>query len=151
PGSGYANWATGVFNFYQQASKFALPEWNYKNVEWYAQDNWRPSAHFTLDYGLRFYYYTPQWDTTLQAANFLRDKFDKNAAAKLYTPVCVGGAPGAGCVRRGMDPTLITAGTIPTLANTVEERFIGRLTPGSNRFKRRVPSGRATDAAPPER
>ena len=33
-----------------------------------------------------------------------------------------------------MDPTLIAAGTTPTLANTVEERFIGRLTPGSNRF-----------------
>ena len=133
-GFSYANAATGVFNFYQQASKFALPEWRYKNFEWYAQDNWKPSGRFTLDYGLRFYYYTPQWDTTLQASNFLPDKFDFNNAAKLYFPVCVGGAPGAGCVRRGMDPTLITAGTTPTLANTVEERFIGRLTPGSNRF-----------------
>jgi hypothetical protein len=133
-GFGYANAATGVFNFYQQASKFALPEWRYKNVEWYAQDNWKPNGRFTLDYGVRFYYETPQWDTTLQASNFLPDKFDQNAAAKLFTPVCVGGAPGAGCVRRGMDPTLIATGTTPTLANTVEERFIGRLTPGSNRF-----------------
>src|SRR5207245_9837728 len=129
-----ANAAVGVFNSYQQASKFALPEWRYKNFEWYAQDNWKPSASFTLDYGVRFYALTPQWDTTLQASNFLPDKFDQNAAAKLFTPVCVGGAPGAGCVRRGMDPTLIAAGTTPTLANTVEERFIGRLTPGSNRF-----------------
>ena len=47
---------------------------------------------------------------------------------------CVGGAPGAGCVRRGMDPTLVSQGVTPTLGNTVEERFIGRLTPGSNRF-----------------
>src|SRR6185369_17942238 len=132
-GLSYANAATGVFNFYQQANKFAIPEWNYKNVEWYVQDNWKPSAHLTLDYGVRFYALTPQWDTTLQASNFLPDKFDQSKAAKLYTPVCVGGAPGAGCVRRGMDPTLI--GTVtPTLANTVEERFIGRLTPGSNRF-----------------
>jgi len=133
-GFSYANAATGVFNFYQQASKFALPEWNYKNVEWYAQDNWKPTDRFTLDYGVRFYVLTPQWDTTLQASNFLPDQFDFKNAAKLYTPVCVGGAPGAGCVRRGMDPTLIAANTIPTLANTVEERFIGRLTPGSNRF-----------------
>src|SRR5207249_8492802 len=78
--------------------------------------------------------YTPQWDTTLQASNFLPDKFDPSQAAKLYTPVCVGGAPGAGCVRRGMDPTLIAQGVAPTIANTVEERFIGRLTSGSNRF-----------------
>jgi hypothetical protein len=132
-GLSYANAATGVFNFYQQANKFAIPEWNYKNIEWYAQDNWKPSAHLTLDYGVRFYMLTPQWDTTLQASNFLPDKFDPSKAAKLYTPVCVGGAPGAGCVRRGMDPTLIGTAT-PTLANTVEERFIGRLTPGSNRF-----------------
>ena len=106
-GFSYANAATGVFNFYQQASKFALPEWRYKNVEWYAQDNWKPNDRLTLDYGMRFYFETPQWDTTLQASNFLPDKFDQNNAAKLYTPVCVGGAPGAGCVRRGMDPRLI--------------------------------------------
>jgi hypothetical protein len=133
-GFGYANAATGVFNFYQQASKYALPEWRYKNFEWYAQDNWKPTNRVTLDYGVRFYYWTPQWDTTLQASNFLPDQFNKSAAAKLYTPVCVGGAPGAGCVRRGMDPTLIAQGVAPSLANTVEERFIGRLTPGSNRF-----------------
>jgi hypothetical protein len=133
-GLSYANAVTGVFNFYQQANKFAVPEWNYKNIEWYAQDNWRPTGRFTLDYGVRFYEVTPQWDTTLQASNFVPDKFDRNAAAKLYRPVCVGGAPGAGCVRRGMDPTLVAQGVTPTLANTVEERFIGRLTPGSNRF-----------------
>ena len=32
-----------------------------------------------------------------------------------------------------MDPALARAVT-PTMANTVEDRFIGRLTPGSNRF-----------------
>ena len=133
-GLSYANAATGVFNVYTQASKYALPEWNYKNFEWYAQDNWKPNGRVTLDYGVRFYRLTPQWDTTLQASNFLPDKFDQSQAAKLYTPVCVGGAPGAGCVRRGMDPTLIAQGVAPTLANTVVERFIGRLTPGSNRF-----------------
>jgi Carboxypeptidase regulatory-like domain/TonB dependent receptor/TonB-dependent Receptor Plug Domain len=133
-GFGYANAATGVFNFYQQASKYALPEWRYKNFEWYAQDNWKPNGRLTLDYGVRFYQLTPQWDTTLQASNFLPDQFNASAAARLFTPVCVGGAPGAGCVRRGMDPTIIASGVAPTLANTVDERFIGRLTPGSNRF-----------------
>jgi hypothetical protein len=33
-----------------------------------------------------------------------------------------------------MDPTLVAQGVAPTMANTVEERFVGRLTPGSNRF-----------------
>src|SRR4029450_11688698 len=112
-GFSYANAALGVFNSYTQASKYALPEWRYKNIEWYAQDNWKPTDRLTLDYGVRFYALTPQWDTTLQASNFLPGRFDPRPAAKLYTPVCVGGAPGAGCMRRGMDPTLIVAGTAP--------------------------------------
>jgi outer membrane receptor protein involved in Fe transport len=85
-----------VFNQYTQASKYALPEWRYKNWEWYAQDNWKPTNRLTLDYGVRFYYLSPQWDTTLQASNFLPDQFNQAAAAQLFTPVCVGGAPGAG-------------------------------------------------------
>ena len=59
--------------------------------------------------------------------------------------MCVGGAPGAGCVRRGMDPTLVAQGVAPTLANTVEERFIGRLTPGSNRFNGAYQAGQGID------
>jgi Carboxypeptidase regulatory-like domain/TonB-dependent Receptor Plug Domain len=134
-GFSYANAATGVFNFYQQANKYALPEWRYKNWEWYAQDNWKPNPRLTLDYGLRFYYLTPQWDTTLQASNFLPDEFDRNNAASLYYPVCIGGAsPCSGDARRGMDPKLIAQGMTPSLSNTVEGRFIGRLTQGSNRF-----------------
>ncbi len=144
-GYSYANAATGVFNSYQQASKFAIPEWRYKNFEWFAQDNWKPTNRLTLDYGVRFYYLTPQWDTTLQASNFLPDRFDPNAAAQLFTPVCVGGAPGAGCVRRGIDPTLIASGVTPTLDNTVEERFIGRLTPGSNRFNGAFQAGQGIE------
>ena len=34
----------------------------------------------------------------------------------------------------GHGPALIAPGVAPTLANTVEERFIGRLVPGSDRF-----------------
>ena len=144
-GLSYANAAAGVFNVYTQASKFAIPEWRYKNVEWYLQDNWRPSGNFTLDYGVRFYRLTPQWDTTLQASNFLPEEFSAAQAAKLYRPVCVGGAPGAGCARRGMDPVLIAQGVAPTLGNTVEERFIGRLTPGSNRFNGTFQAGQGIE------
>jgi outer membrane receptor protein involved in Fe transport len=89
-GFSYANAATGVFRTYTQASKYALPEWRYRNLEWYLQDNWKANRRLTLDYGVRFYYMTPQWDTTLQASNFLPDQFDRAGAASLYRPVCVG-------------------------------------------------------------
>ena len=35
-GFSYANAATGVFNTYTQANKFAIPEWRYHNFEFYA-------------------------------------------------------------------------------------------------------------------
>jgi hypothetical protein len=133
-GFGYANAATGVFQLYQQASKFAMAEWVYDNLEWYLQDNWKPTRRLTLDYGVRFYYLTPQWDRTLQASTFLPDRFSAADAARLYYPVCVGSSPCSGASRRGMDPALAAAGVTPTLANTVDGLFIGRLTPDSDRF-----------------
>jgi len=144
-GYSYANAALGVFNSYTQANKYALPEWNYKNFEFYAQDNWKPNRRLTLDYGARFYYLTPQWDTTLQASNFLPDQFNQAAAAKLYFPVCANGTTPANCDRRGIDPAFIGANGLPTVpattANTVEGRFIGRLIPGSNRFNGALQAG----------
>ena len=132
-GYSYANAATGVFNTYTQANKFSIPNYVYKNLEFYAQDNWKRNR-LTLDYGVRFYVLTPQWDTTLQVSNFLPDEFNQAAAAGLYSPVCLTASPCSGADRRGMDPALIAQGVAPTLANTVEGRFIGRLTPGSDRF-----------------
>ena len=114
-GFGYANAVTGVFNTYTQASKYALPEWRYKNFEWFVQDNWK-LRRLTLDYGVRFYYLTPQWDTTRQASNFLPDRYDPAAAVRLFQPALVDG------VRVGMDPAT---------GNTVSGRFIGRIVPGS--------------------
>jgi hypothetical protein len=142
-GFAYANAATGAFRFYTQASKYALPEWVYKNFEWYGQDNWKASRKLTLDYGVRFYYLTPQWDQTLQASNFLPDRFNPQQAARLFVPVCIGASPCSGSNRRGMDPSL--RGQTPTLANTVVERFIGRLVPGSNRFNGAFQAGQGID------
>jgi hypothetical protein len=44
-----------------------------------------------------------------------------------------------------MDPALVAAGVTPTLANTVEGRFIGRLTPASNRFNGAYQAGVGID------
>jgi hypothetical protein len=125
----YANAALGVFNSYNQASNYYYPEWVYKNFEWYVQDNWKVDRKLTLDYGVRFYYMTPQFDQTLTASAFLPDQYDFNQAVRLYTPVCVGASPCSGDSRRGIDPAL--AGTTPTAGNTVDGGFIGQIVPGS--------------------
>jgi len=132
-GFSYANAAIGAFTSYTQASRYAYPEWVYKNFEWYAQDNWRVDRKLTLDYGVRFYWLTPQWDQTLAASTFLPDRYDPSQAVSLYTPVCIGASPCSGADRRGMDPALV--GQSPTMANTVDGGFIGQIVPGSgNRF-----------------
>jgi len=141
---GYANAATGVFNTYRQASKYALPEWVYDNVEFFVQDNWRVSRKLTLDYGVRFYYMTPQWDQTLEASTFIPGEFDPSRAVRLYAPVCVGAFPCSGSDRRGMDPAL--AGSTPTVANTVDGGFIGQLVPGSgDRFNGSFQAGQGVN------
>jgi hypothetical protein len=133
-GYSYANAATGVFNTFTQADTASIPDWRYKNFEWFAQDNWKITKRLTLDYGMRFYYMTPQWDTSLQASNFLPDRFDPSQAPRLFVPVCIGASPCWGNNRRAMDPRLVQQGVAPTAANTVADRFIGRLVPGGNRF-----------------
>jgi len=66
----YANAALGIYNSFTQASAFVKPNWVYTNLEWYVQDNWKATDKLTLDYGVRFYYLTPQWDSDEKAANF---------------------------------------------------------------------------------
>jgi hypothetical protein len=144
-GFSYANAATGVFRTYTQANKFAVPEYVYDNFEWYGQDNWKATPRLTLDYGVRFYYLTPQWDQTLQVATFLPDRWSASAAPRLYYPVCLGSYPCSGSDLRGMDPALIGAQT-PTTANTVEGRFVGRLVPNTgDRFNGAFQAGQGVN------
>ena len=62
-------------------------------------------SRLTLDYGVRFYYLTPQWDTTLQASNFLPDQFNAGAP-RSSTRRCASASspcratPGEGWIRR---------------------------------------------------
>ena len=148
-GYGYANAATGVFNTYTQASKFAIPEWRYHNVEFYVQDNWKAGNKLTLDYGVRFYYLTPQWDETLQASNFLPERVRPQQRgsplrAGLHRRLRRAAAPTAAAWIRALAGTGVT----PTLANTVEDRFIGRLTPDSDRFNGSFQAGQGiTDSS----
>lgn len=128
---GFANAALGIYNTFQQASAYVIGKYRYNNIETYAQDNWKATSRLTLDYGMRFYWIQPQFDEDLQAGNFLPERFNPANASLLYRPVCINNAATcSGDQRRAVDPRLLTAGFIPTAANTISSLFIGRLVPG---------------------
>ena len=149
-GYSYANAATGVFNSYQQANKFSVPEWRYKNYEWYAQDNWKASSKLTLDYGVRFYYLDAAVGPVAPGLELPARPVQPSQAATLYTPVCIGAYP----VLRRQSARHGSEAHRPGAArsrNTVEGRFIGRLTPDSNRFNGAYQAGQGINDQMAER
>jgi hypothetical protein len=134
---GFANAITGAFNTYQQASTHTTGNYKYFNLEWYLQDNWKVNKRLTLDYGLRFVWMPPQYETTGKAGNFLPDRFDPTKASRLYRPVCINGVAtcAAGSAnRRAIDPAVLASGVPLTTANTLLDLYVGRIVPNSGNF-----------------
>ena len=113
----FANAATGVFDFYEQANIWPVGEYRYWNLEWYVQDNWKVSDRLTLDYGLRFYWVQPQYDQAYLTSNFVPGLYQQNGAVRLFQP----GLNAAG-QRVAFDPVT---------GQTLNAAFIGRLVPNS--------------------
>jgi hypothetical protein len=119
-GFGFANAAIGVYNQFTQASVYAVGEYRYNNVEWYAQDNWKLTSRLTLDYGMRFYWIQPQFDESSQTANFLPDQYTAAGAPRLYRP--------------GKDASGNRIGIDPVTGQQVAATYIGRIVPGTGKL-----------------
>jgi Carboxypeptidase regulatory-like domain len=118
--SGYpfANAALGIYQTFSQAGQWVKGNYVYNNVEWYAQDNWRVTDNLTLDYGIRFYWLEPTYDTRLQTSNFLPGSFDPSKAARLYYPA--------------VDPATNTKVALDRATGAMVPAVnIGRIVPGS--------------------
>src|SRR5262245_44313364 len=115
-GYGYANAAIGLFTSFNQASKYATGQYRYTNLEFYLQDTWKATRRLTVDYGMRFYWVQPQFDSSLQTATFLPDKFDASKAVRLY--------------RQAMDGTLRIAFD-PVTGEKRAASDIGKIVPNS--------------------
>jgi hypothetical protein len=113
----FANAALGVYRTYNQASAYQIGNYVYNNVEWYVQDNWKVSDRLTFDYGMRFYWIQPQYDTQGITANFLPDRYDPAQAPRLYYP--------------GLDATGARVAVDRATGQTLPAVYIGRLVPGT--------------------
>jgi len=129
-GFSFANAATGVFDFYEQANIWPVGEYRYWNLEWYLQDNWKMSDRMTLDYGLRFYWVQPQYDQAFLTSNFVPTLFNQSQAVRLYQPGIVNGT------RVALDPVT---------GQTLNAAFIGRIVPNSGDIANGLRTGESGD------
>ena len=105
-GHAYANAAFGVFNSYTEATAHPISKIYSKGVDWFVQDSWRLSRKLTLDYGLRFNWFTAFSNFNDQLAGFAPSLFDPKQATQLIKPAIVNG------VRVGLHP--VTGASYPS-------------------------------------
>jgi len=118
-GYAYSNAALGVFNTYQEPSGRPLPVHVARNIEWFAQDNWKVTRRFTLDWGMRFYIVTPSFIEGDRLSGFDPAAFNASRQAQLIQPGRQGTA------RVGVHP--LTGQVFPPV-------LIGALAPGTGDF-----------------
>ena len=116
--SGFAlsNMLLGNFKSYTETNAYRSTRNRHWESEWYLQDTWRPQTRLTLDYGLRFLWYTPFYQANEQTAAFVPDRYDPAKAPRMYSPTRINNKNYA------IDP--VTGQLLP-------EIYVGAFVPGS--------------------
>jgi hypothetical protein len=140
PGTGnttyaYANALLGNFNNYTESKARNFTNSEIRLWQFYAQDEWRVSKTFTLNYGLRIGTHTPFFQLDGQGSNFDPSRFDPAKAPLLYAGYCVGqpnGIPalGTACTAansRAVDPRIVN----PTGAQLLPANLVRSFVPGT--------------------
>jgi hypothetical protein len=87
----YSNAVLGVYSQYSETTAYGDTHNRQWWTEWYGQDTWQATPHLTIDYGLRFLFYSPYWRADQQIANFDPSKYNAAQAPRLYQPAIVNG------------------------------------------------------------
>lgn len=116
-GYGFSNMAAGVFNTFQQNNRYYMGMYRYYNVEWYVQDTWKINRRLTLDYGMRFAWIQPQYESTGLASGFRPENYKASDAVRLYYP--------------GTDANGNAVAIDRATGNTLPPYAVGRVVPNS--------------------
>jgi hypothetical protein len=134
-GYAYANALLGNFNSYTEQLSRPFTNLEMEMVQWYAQDQWKISRRFTLNYGMRFEGHTGQFQLDGQGSNFDPSRFNPANAVLLYVPYCSGqpnGIPafGTACAAASqfaVDPRIAN----PTGAQLLNKNLVRAIIPGT--------------------
>ncbi len=125
-GNGFANALLGNFTTYTERTNRIDEERRHWQTDAYAQDNWRISPRFTLDYGLRVTHAGAVYESRDMNSAFDPNLWNRAQAATLFQPHCLTGVPGnQGCSaadRRARNPLT---------GEIVSQAFAGTTVPGS--------------------
>jgi hypothetical protein len=122
-GYAFTNALLGNFKTFQQASQHLDNGFAYLNIEWYAQDTWKLTPSFTLNYGMRFELLPPYYEEHNRISSFIPGLYDPAKKVVLYQPACVTGVTlcATGSNRRAKNP--LTGELLPAT-------YIGKIVPG---------------------
>lgn len=103
----YANAVLGNFSSYSESSTRTAGLARQALFEWFAQDSWKATRRLTLDYGIRFTWFTPWRVTDGKAAALALEGYDRSKVPQFIQPVLNNG------VRAGRNP--VTGELLPAV------------------------------------
>jgi hypothetical protein len=116
----YSNALLGVFRSYQESNTRVETNGRGNTLDWFVQDTWKATRRLTLDYGMRFSWYTPYTDKNNQASSFIPNLYNSAQAPRFYYPILnsSGQRVGYDPVTGLMVPATLIGAFVPGTGNT---------------------------------
>ncbi len=130
-GYAFSNAALGVFNSYTEASNRPISLIYSTGVDGFVQDNWRVSKRLTLDFGMRFSWYTQFHNYNNEMAGFVPSLYNPAQAVQLIAPAIVNGTRvGVSPVNGATYPSALIGFISPGAGNPTDGMIVAAQTPG---------------------
>jgi hypothetical protein len=110
-GSGAADYLLGLHDGYSQDSIKPHYTVHYRQAEYYVQDDWKATSRLTINAGVRFFYYSPDWFTGSfsETSNFVLADFNPADAPQVQ--------PNGSFVTNAAGVPVTSSGTVANLYN----------------------------------